>query len=139
VAEFSLKVPGWVSSAGKRALCPVGLFGGPEKHMFEHSNRVHPLYFHYPFEKTDDVRVELPLGWQVSSLPQAQTTDAKVVVYSMKVENDKGSLHLQRQLRCSLTFLEQKYYPALRSFYQAVRTGDDQQIVLQPMGASSGN
>jgi Domain of Unknown Function with PDB structure (DUF3857) len=139
VAEFSLKVPGWVSGAGKRALFPVGLFGGPEKHMFEHSTRVHPLYFHFQFEKTDDVRVELPLGWQVSSLPQAQTNDAKVIAYSIKVENDKGALHLERHLRCSLTLLEQKYYGALRNFYQSVRSGDDQQIVLQPLATSAGN
>jgi len=46
---------------GKRALCSVGLFSGSEKHMFEHSVRVHPLYFHYLFEKADDVHIELPL------------------------------------------------------------------------------
>lgn len=139
VAEYTLKVPGWVAGAGKRALCSVGLFSGPEKHMFEHSIRVHPLYFHYLFEKTDDVHIELPLGWQVGSLPQAQNNDAKVIAYSLKVENDKGSLHFERHLKSSLTFLEQKYYLALRNFYQSVRSGDDQQIVLQPMGTSGGN
>ena len=139
VAEYSLKVPGWISGAGKRALCPVGLFSGPEKHMFEHSVRVHPLYFHYLYEKTDDVHIELPLGWQVGSLPQAQNNDAKVIAYSLKVENDKGSLHLERHLKSNLTFLEPKYYGALRNFYQTVRSGDDEQIVLQPMGASGGN
>jgi hypothetical protein len=139
VGEYSLKVPGWVSGAGKRALCPVGLFSGPEKHMFEHSTRVHPLYFHYLFEKADDVRIGLPLGWQVGSLPQPQNNDAKVIGYSLKVENDKGLLHVERHLRSGLTFLEQKYYGALRNFYQSVRSGDDQQIVLQPMGTSGGN
>jgi Domain of Unknown Function with PDB structure (DUF3857) len=139
VAEYSLKVPGWVSGAGKRALCPVGLFSGTEKHMFEHSTRVHPLYFHYLFEKTDDVRIELPLGWQVSSLPQAQTTDAKVIAYSLKAENEKGALHLERHLTCKLTLLEQKYYAALRNFYQNVRTGDEQQIVLQPGATAASN
>jgi hypothetical protein len=139
VAEYTLKVPGWVSGAGKRALFPVGLFSGPEKHMYEHSTRVHPLYFRYPFEKTDDVRIELPLGWQVGSLPQAVNNDAKVMAYSLKVENNKGSLHLERHLRSDLTILEQKYYGALRNFYQSVSSGDDQQIVLQPIGASGGN
>ena len=139
VAEYTLKVPGWAAGAGKRALCSVGLFSGPEKHMFEHSIRVHPLYFHYLFEKTDDVHIELPLGWQVGSLPQAQDNDAKVIAYSLKVENNKGSLHLERHLKSNLTFLEQKYYGALRNFYQSVRSGDDQQIVLQPMGTSGGN
>src|SRR5258708_7049211 len=55
VAEYTLKVPGWVAGSGKRALGAVGLFSGPEKHMFEHSIRVHPHYFHYLFEKADDV------------------------------------------------------------------------------------
>jgi Domain of Unknown Function with PDB structure (DUF3857) len=139
VAEYSLKVPGWVSGAGKRALFPVALFCGPEKHMYEHSTRVHPLYFHFEFEKTDDVRVQLPLGWQVSSLPQAQTTDAKVIAYSIKAENEKGALHLERHLMCKLTLLEQKYYAALRNFYQNVRTGDEQQIVLQPGATAASN
>jgi len=139
VAEYSLKVPGWVSGAGKRALMPVGLFSGPEKHMYEHSTRVHPLYFHYMYEKSDDVRIELPLGWQVSSLPQPVTNDAKLLVYTMKTENEKGALRLERHLKCSLTILEQKYYNALRSFYQSVRSADEQQIVLRPLGISSGN
>jgi hypothetical protein len=138
-AEFSLKVPGWASGAGKRALLPVGLFSGPEKHMCEHSTRVHPLYFQYLFEKTDDVHIELPLGWQISSLPQPQNTDAKVMAYTLKVENEKGSLHFERHLRSGLTFLDQKYYPALRNFYQAVRTGDEQQVVLQPATTAASN
>ena len=139
VAEFSLKVPGWVSGAGKRALLPVGLFSGPEKHICEHSTRVHPLYFQHLFEKTDDVHIELPLGWQMSSLPQPQNTDAKVMTYTLKAENDKGSLHLERHLRSGLTYLEPKYYTALRNFYQAVRTGDELQIVLQPGATAASN
>jgi hypothetical protein len=139
VAEFSLKVPGWASGAGKRALLPVGLFSGPEKHMCEHSTRVHPLYFPHLFEKVDDVRIELPLGWQVSSVPQAQNMDAKVMLYTLKVENDKGSLHFERHLRSGLTFLEPKYYQALRNFYQAVRTGDELQVVLQPGATAARN
>lgn len=139
VAEYTLKVPGWVSGAGRRALMPVGLFSGPEKHMFEHSTRIHQVYFQYMYEKSDDVRIELPLGWQVSSLPQPVTNDAKLLVYTMKAENDKGNLHLERHLKCGLTILEQKYYNALRNFYQSVRSADEQQIVLQPLGVSSGN
>jgi len=45
VAEFDLKIPGWASSAGKRAIVPVGIFTANEKRIFEHANRVHPIYF----------------------------------------------------------------------------------------------
>ena len=87
VAEFSLKIPGWVSGAGRRALLPVGIFSAPEKHIFEHADRVHPIYFEFPFEKVDDVTVDLPLGWQVQSLPQPQKQDAHVITYDLSAEN----------------------------------------------------
>src|SRR5262249_41241571 len=82
-AKFSLKVPGGVSAAGRGVLMPVGLFGASEKHMCEHTSRVHPLYFHYTSQKVDDISIDLPLGWSVSSLPQPVTDDAKVVAYTM--------------------------------------------------------
>ena len=55
VAEYTLKVPGWVSGAGRRALLPVGLFSAPEKHLFDHAERVQPIYFQFPYQRTDDV------------------------------------------------------------------------------------
>jgi hypothetical protein len=35
--------------------------------------------------------------------------------------------------------MDAKYYSALRDFYQTVRTGDEQQIVLQPGVATASN
>jgi uncharacterized protein DUF3857 len=132
VAEYDLKIPGWVSGAGRRALLPVALFGNTEKHVFEHSDRVHPVYFQFPFEKYDDITIELPIGWKVSSLPPAQDQDAKAIQYTIKVEDQKGTLHVTRKVRVDLFMVAKEKYPILRSFFQAVRTGDEQQIVLQP-------
>jgi hypothetical protein len=139
VAEFDLKVPGWVSGAGSRALLPVGIFGAPEKHLYEHATRVYPLYFHYMSQKVDDVTIELPLGWKVSNLPKPGDRDAKLLVYTMKVDEKNGTLHIERRLKSDVVMLEPKYYPAVRSFYQAVRTGDEEQIVLQPATSGAGN
>jgi Domain of Unknown Function with PDB structure (DUF3857) len=139
VAEYDLKVPGWVSGAGSHALLPVGIFGGPEKHLYEHTTRVHPLYFHYASQKVDDVTIELPLGWKVSNLPKPGDKDAKLLVYTMKADEKNGTLHLERRLKSELVMLEAKYYPAVRSFYESVRTGDEEQIMLQPIGSGGGN
>ncbi len=139
VAEFKLKIPGWVSGAGRRALLPVGLFSATEKNVFEHENRVHPIYFEFPSEKLDDITINLPLGWEVSSLPSAQDKDAKVVRYLLKAENDKSTVHLKRQLDVDLLLLDTKYYAALRNFFQLVRTGDEEQVVLQPIGSRASN
>jgi hypothetical protein len=72
-------------------------------------------------------------------MPQPQTTDAKLILYTLKVENNKGTLRLERRLRVDLINLEQRYYPTLRAIYQTVRTGDEQQIVLRPGGAAARN
>jgi hypothetical protein len=139
VAELEVKIPGWVSSAGKRAVLPVGFFAAEEKRVFEHAQRVHPIYFEYPHEKIDDVTIELPTGWQVSSVPAPQTKDAKVVLYDLKMESSNGTVRVTRKLNIDLLILEQKYYAALRNFFQTVRTGDEEQILLQPGTASAGN
>jgi hypothetical protein len=137
VVEYEVKVSGWVSGAGKRALLPVGLFSGPEKHMFEHASRVFPVYFAFPFQKIDEVNVELPLGWQVGSVPKPVDQDAKAVQYTLKAEGNNSSLHFKRALRSDLFMVPAEQYSVLRTFYQLVRSGDEQQIVLQPGTASS--
>jgi len=139
IVEFDLKIPGWVSSAGRRALLPVGLFTVHEKHTFEHANRVFPIYFEYPYEKVDDVTVELPEGWKIDSVPPQKTQDSKVLFYDLKVENGSGTVRIVRKFNVDLLLLEAKYYPALRKFYEVIRTGDEQQILLQPALSAAAN
>ena len=139
VAEFSLKVPGWVALSGRRALFPVGVFGGSEKHVFEYSQRVHPIYFEFLSQKLDDVTVELPPGWQITGLPKPQNQDLHVVGYAVAAENSNGALHLTRKLDISIISLDTKYYGPMRSFFQIVKAGDEQQIVLQPGAVTSSN
>jgi len=139
VAIFDFKTEGWASPAGRQALIPVGLFGAPEKHLFEHADRVHSIYFEFPFERVDDVTIDLPLGWQVQSLPQPKTQEGGALAYNLKAEKGADSLHLTRKVTVDILLLETKYYAALRKFFQMVRTGDEEQIVLQPGAASASN
>jgi hypothetical protein len=139
VAEYSLKVPGWVTGAGKRALMPVGLFSSAEKQVFDHANRTYAVYFHYPYEKSDTLEIELPLGWKVGTLPAPQNRDAKAAVYMLKAEDKKGTLEVSRVLRSDLFMLGKESYPALRQFFQVVRTGDEETIILQPGTGNASN
>jgi hypothetical protein len=137
VAEYSLKVPGWVSGAGRRAMMPVGLFSAPEKRLFDHASRVHPIYFQFPFERSDNVSIQMPLGWQISTVPQIQKLDAKAIVYTLDAKNDNGTLRLNRNLNVEILALPVENYPTLRKIFQVVRADDEQQVVLQP-GATTG-
>jgi len=137
VAEFSLKVPGWAAVSGRRASLPVGIFSGTEKHVFEHSERVNPIYFEFLSQRLDDISVEVPAGWQITGLPHPMNQDLRAFVYAVSAENSKGALHLTRKLDINALSLETKYYNPLRSFFQIVKAGDEQQVILQPGTATS--
>jgi transglutaminase-like putative cysteine protease len=139
VAEFDLKVPGWVSGAGRRALLPVGLFGATEKHLFDHAERAHPIYFDFLFQRVDDITVELPDGWKVTTIPDGRDDPGKVIAFSTKAGVENNKLHLSRKLDVNTPLLDQKYYGALRNLFMAVRASDEQQIVLQPGATAAVN
>jgi hypothetical protein len=135
--EFRVSVPGWLSAAGRKALLPAGLFTAPEKHLFEHTDRVYPVYYHYSFKKVDDVQIELPAGWKAEELPKPFDRDAKAAEFKWSVQNEGNALHLLREIRSDVLLIQKDLYPVLRGFYQTVRTEDDQQIVLTPAGTSA--
>jgi hypothetical protein len=133
VAEYDLKIPGWASIAGQRALMPVGLFGGQEKRSFQHQTRTHPIYFIFRRQSADDVTIELPANWQVHSSPQPVREIGKVLDYASSSEFKNGSLHLNRELTVATLMVQAQYYSALQNFFQTVRTGDEAQIILTPV------
>ena len=139
VAEYKIKIPGWMSGAGRRALMPVGIFTASEKNVFDHAERTHPIYFEYPFEKLDDVSITLPVGWEVGSVPQEHTqgSSSSPVTYALKVSKDAGTVKLSRKLVVDLMLVDTKYYASLRSFFQQVRTSDEEQVMLQPVGVKT--
>ncbi|HSS98826.1 MAG TPA: DUF3857 domain-containing protein [Terriglobales bacterium] len=139
VAEFNLKVPGWISGAGRRALMPVGLFGASEKHLFDHAERVHPIYFDFLFQTVDDITVELPDGWKVTTIPNQHKDDGKAISFNTKASTENNKLHLSRILDVNAALLDQKYYGALRNLFMSVRANDEQQVVLQPGATTAVN
>ena len=136
-AEFTVKVPGWASSAGRRALVPAALFCANEKHVFELSNRTWPVYFAFPYKATDELNIQLPAGWQVESTPKDEDKDLKGTEYSLKVDKSNGAVHIQRMLRSDILMVPKENYPVLRSFFQYVKSKDEQQVVLQPGGTAA--
>ena len=130
VATFEVRVDGWAEHAGNRLLLPVGLFSAQERHAFEHAARVHPVYFDFPFEQHDDISIELPERTHIEAVPDAQRLHESNVSYQLQVDQAPGVLKLQRDLTINLLILKTGSYDWLRHFYQSVRGGDEQQIVL---------
>ena len=139
IAEFKLRVENWSSAAGRKFTLPVGLFSAGEKKVFEHQERIHPIYFQYPSEQDDEISVTLPTGWRIVSLPKDAKLDRKVIAYSLKAEDKQSTLLIRRTLSIDTLYVLQESYPAMRNFFQNVRTTDEEQILLQPASAAASN
>ena len=139
VAEFTLKVPGWASQTGRRVMLPVGLFSAQEKHLFDHADRVHPIYMKYPSQQKEDIAISLPAAWQIGTLPPEHKQDGHVITYSLTMSKDKSTLRVTRAITVDFLLLDKQYYTALRTFFQGIKTSDDQQIVLLPAATTAGN
>jgi hypothetical protein len=129
-AEYDLKAPGWAAAAGQRTLLPMGLFGAQDKRAFVHTTRIHPIYFIFPYQTVDDITIELPENMQVGSLPQPRTADRKTLVYSESAERKNSSLLLHRGVLVYLTVVDIKFYDGIQDFFQTVRSGDEEQVIL---------
>jgi Domain of Unknown Function with PDB structure (DUF3857) len=139
VVVYDVKIPGWASSAGRRALFPLGLFSAAQSHTFEHAQRTYPIYFSFFFQIEDHANIKLPVGWKIDSLPKETHVDAKAAEYRILAESNAGELHVTRTLRSELLLLQVSVYPSLHAFYQQVRSGDKAQAVLLPGANSASN
>ncbi len=129
-ADFNLRIDAWADVAGRRMLLPVEVFGGEERRLFEHARRVQPVYFDFPFMRRDDVSVRLPPGVRADFVPQVRQTATDAMSYTLAIEPAIGGLRIRRDLSVNLTLVKVPGYDALHNFYQAVRAGDEQQVVL---------
>jgi hypothetical protein len=131
VVEYDLTVPERVVSAGNSRLLSAGWFAANSSGAFRRPERVNPMYFRYPWDSEEDVQIELPEGWALAAVPEPTAVDYKLLVYSMDVSAAGNTVRMKRHFRLNLLLLPGDAYAAVRKFYEDVRAGDEQQIVLK--------
>jgi hypothetical protein len=131
-AEYDVRIPGWAAGAGQRRLLPVGLFGAKFKQVFQHAIRIHPIYFKFLYQQSDDVTIELAPDWKAASVPENRSRNLSVFAYERSSETVNGSLHLNRQFSLNTLLIATKYYETVEGFFEFVRAGEEDQAVLIP-------
>jgi hypothetical protein len=131
VAEFNLKTQTWGTQTGRRLLLSQSFFANPVARQFDHPSRTYPVYFDYAYTFTDDITVQLPLVFRVTSVPSSQDRTNGMGFYQISSENQGASLHLARKMGVTGILYPAESYPAIRNFFNQVKAGDEQQVVLE--------
>jgi hypothetical protein len=137
VAKFSVEVPDYASTAGKRLLAPAYLFQVKQNQAFTHGQRKYPVYFPYPFTEADSVSIKVPPGFTIESVPPQREAKLPYARYQSISQFDGLQLVTQRTLIFNGVYFPLEKYSELKGFFGTVQTGDEQQAVLHAGGSTS--
>lgn len=128
--RYKVHIPSWAVEAGPKVLVGVGLSGKVERGLFTRSERVHPVYFSYATRSEDVIRILLPAGWKIQSSPATTFLESGPLAYTLQVDPQPGGFRIRRVIRNEITISQRSQYESTRTFYQQVRAGDDEQVVV---------
>jgi hypothetical protein len=130
-ATFSVEIPGYATATGKRLLLPTNLFESQSKQPFVHDKRATPIYFQYPFRTLDRIAITVPSSLQVESLPKQHKVLQDSAGYVTSYELQGQQVIIRREFDQNGFAFPTNYYPTLKSFYEQVKTSDEDTAVLR--------
>ncbi len=144
IAHFDVVIPAAASSAGQRLLLPTQLFHVNSHQAFTRPKRMYSVLLEYPYRDVDKVRIVLPAGLQVETLPKEQnetlvSEDGKSAfgIYKTSFQQKGSIVSFERDLALAAFAFTADFYPQLKTFFQKVKTSDDQPAILHSSAAAS--
>jgi hypothetical protein len=130
--EGTVKLPAFGSSVGRRILVPATIFLAPQHQAFESAIRHNAVYFRFPSEEIDDVKIQGPAGYKIETVPAPKAIKPGAVVsYEISASQQGTEVEVKRHLVINGLMFPVEYYASLRSFFNTVKSNDEVQIVLQ--------
>ena len=138
-AEFKVSGP-LATSAGKRWSIQPHLFEVNDRAKFPSAQRVNPIYLYYSYREIDEVHITLPSGMEVESMPANDMVKLDYAFYqtTQKMEAP-NTIFSRRDLVMNGMAFPVAEYKDVKGFYDKVKTGDDQPLLLKGSPHAQGN
>jgi hypothetical protein len=137
--EGTVKATGLASVAGKRLLMPATIFQSAYTKGFISAKRVNMIYFHFPFEEIDDVKMRAPSGYKIDTAPDTRQVGGGPVFYQISGTTQADQVEVKRQLVVKGVSFPVESYSGLRTFFNAAKSDDDTQVVFQTSETAKNN
>lgn len=137
--EGTVNIPSDNTRALGRIILPLSLIQSQVARSFTSAQRVNDIYFHYPYQEEDDTSIQLPTGYKVGSFPKVTTIPQGAIQYSIGGSAQGDTVHLTRKLVVNGIEFPANKYPIVRAIFDAVKTGDANDMVLEATSAAQHN
>jgi hypothetical protein len=130
-AQFRVSFPFAVVS-GKRLLLQQHLFQVSGHNRFSATQRINPVYFHYPWQEADEVHITIPAGMDVESLAPDDKLQTDYAVYQVKQKQEApDKLFSRRDFIMTGMAIPADQYTQMKGFFDKVKADDDQPALLK--------
>ena len=129
VAQFRVSGP-LALSAGKRWIVSAHVFQAAEKPLFSSAERTNIIYFDFPSREIDEVHITVPPDVTVENLPPEADAKVDYAIYQAQESREGQGILATRDLAMAGYAFEAKGYKTLKDFYDKVKAGDDEPVVL---------
>jgi hypothetical protein len=134
-ARYDVTLPNVVSAAGSRVVLPLSLFAAKAINPFAPTTRTNLIYFPYQSKEEDEVRLTLPEGFTVATVPAPKVLDAGLLSYKTSTTREGNVVTFARTATYKAMLVDVKHYDALRKFFSSMTAADQQPLVLAKGGA----
>jgi hypothetical protein len=132
--SYKLRVPGYAERTGKRLFLQPAYFQKNVGQMFPTSERIHDIYFHFPWKEEDHVVLELPEGFALDNAEAPGDLGFGETGYykaTISVTKDQRALEYKRSFQFNGLIFPKATYPNLKKALDVLHQRDNHTITLK--------
>lgn len=109
------------------------LFFGIDTNPFKKEERFYPIEFSFPYNDKYSVKINIPEGYSVESIPQNESLvfGEKELAHKYILSHDETSITLALHDDVNVIILTNEFYTDLKSYYQKMVSKQNEKIVLK--------
>ena len=129
--SYVLNFDNYTSTTSSRIFVPLETLNSWSFIPDDIENREQEVIFPFEFSEKDSSLYVLPEGFEIESMPSAESLDYDFANYSIDFEiTDEGNLLMKRELIFEKNELPAESYKSFREFFIQVSKADNSQLVL---------
>lgn len=134
-AECHLRIVGIMATTGQRLIVPLSALRVGALPVVHRPARIHPVHVPYRFQENDEVRFQVPAGYEVESLPAARKVENGFARFETAHHAENGEVRLERRETMEGTLFSSTEYALLLSYIRSTRFADEDRTVLHRAAA----
>jgi hypothetical protein len=121
-----------LSAVGKnRLMVSDYVFSFPEGHALDSLRRENPIYFNFPYITQDEILIDLPVDWKISSMPEPVDQRLNAADFTSSSRLRGHEIYISKQLAVKQILVVKEQYTEVRYLFKKADDARSEKIILE--------